>query len=78
MAQLFDEGKVIIGRGHGGRVALKQAAAQLNKEQKRPTPAETHEEIEELREEFTAEVNLYKPFAKAIEKISLDEGLIRQ
>lgn len=73
--QLLDGGKIIIGRGYGGRVALKQGAEQISEEHKQPTPKEAREEIEEIQEEFKAEVNLYKPFADAIRSISLDEGL---
>jgi hypothetical protein len=73
--QLLDDRKIIIGRGYGGRVALKQDAQQLSEEHKQPTPTETHEEIAGIEEEFKAESNLYKPFADAIRKISQDEGL---
>src|SRR5690348_6133384 len=73
--QLRNEGKIIIGRGYGGRVARKLDAAQISKEQKQPTPATAQEEIKEIQEDIKAEASLYEPFAEAIRKISKDDGL---
>jgi hypothetical protein len=73
--QLLNDGKLIIGRGYGGRVARKLDAMQISKEQKQPTPATAQEEIKEIQEDIKAETSLYEPFAAAIRKISEDEGL---
>src|SRR6266853_987118 len=68
--QLLKQGKIIIGRGYGGRVARKLDTAQMSKEQKKPTPTAAREEIEEIQEVYKAEASLYEPFAEAIRKIS--------
>jgi hypothetical protein len=73
--KLLTDGKLIIGRGYGGRVALKRNAADISKEQKPPTPATAQEEIKEIQEDIKAEASLYEPFAEAIRKISIDDGL---
>jgi hypothetical protein len=73
--ELLDDGLIVIGRGYGGRVALKQPANKHTAARKPPTPNDTREEIAEIEKEFKAETSLYQPFAEAIRKLSEDEGL---
>jgi len=70
--ELFDEGLIIIGRGYGGRVALKQATGKVASAGK---PNGASEEIIEIEEDVKVEKALYQPFADAIKKLSQDEGL---
>ncbi len=70
--KLLDDGLIIIGRGYGGRVALKQATSKLASAGK---PNGAREEIAEIEEDVKVEKALYQPFADAIKKLSQDEGL---
>lgn len=70
--KLLDDGLIIIGRGYGGRVALKQGTSKLASSGK---PNGASAEIAEIEEDVKAEKALYQPFADAIKKLSQDEGL---
>jgi hypothetical protein len=69
---LLSEGKIIKGRGQGGRIALslKPRSAEA------PPPAieEVREEIKKATEEIREEHALYQPFKASIEKRARDEG----
>lgn len=67
--QLLKEGKLILGLGYGGRVALK-----IDTTAKPPSAKERAEQIDEIREEAVEESTLYVPFADEIRKRSKDEG----
>jgi hypothetical protein len=65
--KLLDDGVIIIGRGYGGRVALKQATGKLTSAGKSNG---ANEELAEIEKDVKAEKTLYQPFADSIKKLS--------
>ena len=73
--QLVDEGKIIKGRGHGGRIALHIALGEKSPEtQSDENKIEISQEISKVAYEIKKEFSLYEPFAESIRKRAKDEG----
>jgi hypothetical protein len=71
---LKDEDKIVIGRGQGGRVALKLTVEDIRRRQAEPSEGEANQDAEEATLEekgkTTAEWHLYEPFRDSIEHLT--------